>query len=106
MIAGSDRGRMRSSDGPPVRQPRRGEHIVWGAKARPPVFDHPSGGDGWGRTKLLAFFRPRRSLGRENPQPRLFYAALIAYIESCYLRLSFTRRGGQTHHERVNYRAL
>ena len=36
----------------------------------------------------------RRSLGRQNLQPRLFYPALIAYIESCYLRLSFTRRGG------------
>src|SRR5262249_18980161 len=30
----------------------------------------------------------RRSLGRENLQPGLFYPALMAYIESCYLRLS------------------
>ena len=66
-----------------------------GAKAKPPVFDHPSGGDGGaGRNYWPSFGRLSRSLGRQNLQPRLFYPALIAYIESCYLRLSFTRRGG------------
>ena len=67
-----------------------------GAKAKPPVFDHPSGGDGAGPDEIIGLLSAgyRRSLGRENLQPRLFYPALIAYIESCYLRLSFTRRGG------------
>src|SRR6516165_8346568 len=67
----------------PVRRPRRClERIVWGAKAKPPVFDHPSGGDGGAGRNYWPFF------GWLSPEPRSSdppAEALLSRANSVYL---------------------